>query len=707
MRFSAAPLGYFTLRIFVSAGAALLAAAPAVWAQEPAPTQASSAVANQPAKVLHAFDPALLDTTADPCEDFYRYSCGGWTKANPIPNDRASWGRDTELSEQNDLILKAILEKAVAGGSSRIPDEQKIGDEYAACSDVQAIDTAGMAPLLAQLAPINALAGKAGLTALLAQMQAHGNPALFDYGSEQDFHDAGQQIAAVSQPQLGLPEKGFYDRTDAASASLRETYRQHIERVFVLAGETQPQAVKDAAATLRLETAMAAGSLSLVEMRDPARLYHPTPLAQLAANSQVIQFPAYLRAIDSPAIHSLNVAEPVYFLSLSNLLKTASLDDIKAYLRWTVLRRAPSTAVPAALDAEDFSFYGKALRGQPEQLPRWKRCVARVDGDLGEALGRVFVARRFTPEDKARTLTLARDIEASMGRDIDRLSWMSPATKAQAEVKLHTVANKIGYPDMWRDYSSLTIARNDALGNAMRAAAFNERRDLAKIGKPVDRGEWQMSPPTVNAYYSPQLNDVNFPAGILQPPYFDGSQNDAVNYGDAGGVIGHELTHGFDDEGRQFDARGNFRNWWTKEDAKEFTERSACVVNEYNKFVAVDDVHVNGQLTLGENLADLGGLRLAYLAYEDRAAKDQTNLTAPGTAEYGGLTPPQQFFASYGQGWCESHRPEALRTQVQSDPHSPENYRVNGVVQNLPEFQKAFSCKTGQAMAPATRCSVW
>jgi endothelin-converting enzyme/putative endopeptidase len=679
-------------------------------AQTPGQIPAQTEPAGQP---LHAFDPALLDRSADPCVDFYQYSCGGWVKAHPIPEDRASFGRDTELSDQNDLVLKSILEQAAEkpGGASRTPNEQKIGDEYAACMNTDHIEQQGMAPILASLTGIDAIPDKKALTPLLASLERAGDGALFDFGSQQDFHDAAQQIAAVEQPELGLPEKGFYDRTDATSVKLRDDYQKHIARTLVLAGENQAKADKDAATVLRIETALAAASLSRVEMRDPSKLYHKTPLAQFAANTTVFDFPQYLRAVDAPPIDTLNVAEPSYFLSLSELVNATSLADLKTYVRWTLLRHLPSTAIPAALDAEDFSFYGKALSGQPEQLPRWKRCVARVDEDLGEALGQVFVEQRFSPQTKQRTLELARDVEAAMDRDIDTLPWMSLETKAQAKIKLHAVANKIGYPDKWRDYSSLTIKPDDALGDALRAAAFRDRRDIAKIGKPVDRGEWLMSPPTVNAYYDPQMNDINFPAGILQPPSFDPAQNDAVNYGDAGGVIGHELTHGFDDEGRQFDAQGNFRDWWKKSDATTFTERADCVVKEYDGFVAVagppDDVHVNGQLTLGENLADLGGLRLAFLAYLDRAAKTHADLTKPGTPEYGGLTPTQQFFAAYGQGWCESRRPEDQRTLVQSNPHAPEQFRVNGVVENLPEFQKAFSCKTGQPMAPVKRCSVW
>jgi len=671
------------------------------------PQTATQAPPEPAPHALHGFDPALLDTKADPCSNFYQYACGGWTKANPIPADRASYGRDSELSDQNELLLKSILEKASAGGDHRTPNEQKIGDAYAACMNTALIESTGMAPLNAVLSQIDAVHDEASLTLVLGKLQQDGDGALFSFGSGPDFRDATQAIANIEQPALGLPEKGYYDRTDAKSAELREQYQKHIARTFVLAGETEAQAAKDAATVLRIEIALAAASLSRVDMRDPARLYHKTPLMQFAANTRGIDFPLFLRTIGSPAIQTLNVVEPSYFLSLSELLGSTSVEDLKAYLRWTVLRRAPGTAVPAALDAEDFAFYGKILEGQPEQEPRWKRCVRRVDDDLGEALGQVFVAERFSPADKQRTLTLARDVEAAMGRDIDTLDWMSPATKVQAKEKLHAVANKIGYPDKWRDYSALTIEPNDALGNAMRAAAFHDRHEIAKIGKPVDRGEWMMSPPTVNAYYDPQMNDVNFPAGILQPPYFDPAQDDAVNYGDAGGVIGHELTHGFDDEGRQFDAEGNFRDWWKKSDAKEFTKRAQCVADEYSSFVAVDDLHVNGQLTLGENLADIGGLRLAYLAYLDHAAKTGVDLTKPGSAEYGGLDPLQQFFAAYGQGWCESRRPEMMREQVQSDPHSPEVFRVNGVVENLPEFQKAFSCKAGAPMAPVKRCSVW
>jgi endothelin-converting enzyme/putative endopeptidase len=648
-----------------------------------------------------------MDTSVDPCVNFYQYSCGNWLKQNPIPSDRSSYGRDTELADQNQLVLKTILENAALGGERRSPNMQKIGDYYATCIDTDAIDKAGLAPMEPALTRVDALNSKDELPALAAWLQLQGAGSFFSFSSDQDFKDATQQIAVLDQPELGLPEKGYYSRTDEQSVKLRDDYQKHVARTFELIGESHEQAAKDAATVLRLETAMAAASLTNVERRDPARLYHKLQLAQFDANTPNFAFSRFLHAVDAPPVESLNVATPDYFAALNSLLGSTDLADLKTYLRWSVIRHIPSTALPHDLDEESFAFYGKILSGQPEQEPRWKRCVRSVDGALGEALGQVYVAQRFSPQDKARTLELTKDIEAAMDRDIDQLTWMSPQTKVRAKEKLHGVANKIGYPDKWRDYSTLEVNRGDALGNARRAAAFEEKRDIAKIGKPVDHGEWTMSPPTVNAYYNPQMNDINFPAGILQPPYFDTEQDDAVNYGDAGGVIGHELTHGFDDEGRQFDAHGNFENWWTPADGKQFTERASCVVKEYEGFVAVDTLHVNGQLTLGENLADLGGLKLAFLAYLDRAEKAGVDLSKKSDTAYGSLTPEQQFFVSYGQGWCQNNRPEDLRLRVQTDPHSPEEFRVNGVVVNLPQFQKAFACKTGQPMAPANRCAIW
>jgi endothelin-converting enzyme/putative endopeptidase len=473
--------------------------------------------------------------------------------------------------------------------------------------------------------------------------------------------------------------------------------------MLALTGEPAEQAATDAQKVLAFETELAKASLSNEERRDPKVIYHRTDLAVFEQQTPAFSIASFLKESDAPTIASLNVATPAYFKRLNELIASTDLATLKVYLHWRLIHSAPVLALPQSVDNEAFNFYGKILSGQPEQQARWKRCVGEVDRDLGEALGQVYVAQRFSPADKQRTLLLAKDVEAAMGRDIDQLTWMSPATKIEAKKKLHTVANKIGYPDTWRDYSSLTIVRGDALNNAWHARQFAEHRDLAKIGKPIDRGEWGMSPPTVNAYYNPQMNDVNFPAGILQPPYFDENMDDAVNYGDAGGVVGHELTHGFDDEGRQFDAQGNLKDWWTAQDAKQFTERADCVVNEYNGFVAVDDLHVNGRLTLGENLADLGGLRIAFMAYMQRA--EQTNIDLLKRTD--GFTPAQRFFLSYAQGWCEGTRPASMRLMVQTDPHSPEKFRVNGVVENLPEFQQAFGCTAKQPMVAKTRCNVW
>jgi putative endopeptidase len=658
-------------------------------------------------KTLKAFDPSLMDTSADPCVNFYQYSCGGYLKQTAIPPDESSYGQFNELNDQNQLVLKAILEKAAAGGAGRTPNEQKIGDYYATCMNVEAVNQAGLKPLQPLLDRIDALKSKDELPELTAYLDSIGVNALFAFGSDQDYKDATQQIAVLDQLELGLPEKGYYQRTDEKSVKLRDQYQAHIARTFELLGESQSQAAKDAETVVKLETALAGFSLSNVERRDPASLYHKMDLAKFDTSTPSFSFVRFLRAAHTPAVESLNVTSPAYFAGLNNLLANNSLDGWKAYLRWALVRHLPKTALPEALDRESFDFYGKVLEGQPEQKPRWKRCVAATDDSLGEALGQVYVEQRFSAKDKARTLELTHDVEAAMGRDIEQLPWMSATTKARAEEKLHVVADKIGYPDKWRDYSTLTVTRGDALGNAMQAAAFEERREIAKIGKPVDRGEWGMTPPTVNAYYNAQMNDINFPAGILQPPFFDDSRDDAVNYGAAGAIIGHELTHGFDDEGRQFDGKGNLEEWWTPADGTQFTERADCVVREYDGFVGVDDLHVNGKLTLGENIADLGGLKLAFLAYLDRAQKSGVDLQKKGSAEYGGLNTEQQFFVSFGQNWCQNNRPEDLRLRMQTDPHSPEEFRANGVVRNLPEFQRAFACKTGQPMAPVNRCTIW
>ena len=650
-------------------------------------------------KELKGFDPGLMEKTADPCSDFYQYACGGWLKQNPIPPDQASYGRDTELTERNRLILRDILEKAAARGSGRSAEEQKIGDYYGACMDEQAIEEKGIAPLKPELDRIAGLKSKSELPEELAHLHLLGVDALFSYGSDQDFKDATSVIAEADQGGLGLPERDYYTRTDAKAQQTRRQYAAHVAKMLSLTGETQSQATADAQRIMSLETALAKASLTVVQRRDPSSLYHKLPVKQLATMTPAFGWNRYLRATDTPAVESLNVAVPDFFKALQTVLTGQDLPTIKTYLRWHLIHTT-APMLPETFVTENFNFYSHTLAGQKELQARWKRCVRSTDSHLGEALGQIYVEQVFGPENKQRTLSMVRDIEAAMGRDIDQISWMSPETKQKAKEKLQAVNNKIGYPDKWRDYSKYEVVRGDALGNFMRGTEFESRRQIAKIGKPVDRGEWGMSPPTVNAYYNPQLNDINFPAGILQPPYYDPKADDAVNYGDAGGVIGHELTHGFDDEGSQFDAKGNLQNWWTEADRKEFDTRTACVANEYDQFIAVDDVRLNGKLTLGENVADLGGLKLAIMAYLEKAANAPDSDTS-------GFNAQQRLFLGYAQGWCENDTPEILRLQAQTDPHSTTKYRVNGVVINLPEFQKAFSCKTGSPMAPDKRCEVW
>ena len=652
---------------------------------------------------LSGLEPRFIDTTADPCTNFFQYACGNFSKFYPIPNDRSSFGTGAMVADYNEYILHAMLEKAAAGGSSRTPNEQKIGDSYAACMDVEAINGKGLIPLQMELDRISSIKSKDELPELLAHFQLIGVNAFLNFSEQQDFKDARKQIAAVDQAGLGLPERDYYFRPGEAAEKTRSQYVQHIANMLKLTGESESKAGSDAKAIMQLETALAQVSMDITSRRDPNKVYHLMPVSELAALTPNIAWNRFLPASGAPAVSEINVVNPDFFKGLNALLASTDLETIKTYLRWQLILSVPGYALPKALDDERFDFYGRKLRGQPEQRARWKRCVQATDAALGEALGQVYVSQEFPPANKQATVQMVKDIETAMNQDIDTLDWMSAETKVRAKEKLHAVADKIGYPDNWRDYSTLTVVRDDAFGNVLRATSFENRRQLAKIGKPVDRGEWQMSPATVNAYYDPSMNDINFPAGILQPPLYDSRSSDASNYGHIGGIVGHELTHGFDDEGRQFDAKGNLADWWTPEDGKRFDEKADCEVKEYGSFVAVDDVKVNGKLTLGENTADNGGLRLAYLAFLADAKRKNIDVTK----KEAGYTPIQQFFLGEGQAWCGSTRPQQQRLQVQTDPHSPREFRVNGVVQNMPEFGQAFSCKAGQPMMPMNACRVW
>jgi putative endopeptidase len=654
-------------------------------------------------KLLPGLDKQLMDTSADPCVDFFQYACGNFSKHYPIPSDRSSFGVGAMLYEYTQNILHTMLEKAAAAGSSRTPNEQKIGGYYASCMDTEAIDKKGLEPLQPDLDRIAALKSKEQLPVLLAHFQLINVNAFFGFGEQQDFKDATRQIAAADQGGLGLPERDYYFRTGAAAEKTRAEYVQHIANTLKLMGEPEAQASADAKKIMELETALAKVSLDVTSRRDPKKIYHLMPVSELDGLTPNFSWNHFLADIKAPPVTDLNVTVPDFFKGLSALLAATDLETIKTYLRWQLVNSTDGTVLPKALDEEQFDFNQHKLAGQPEQRARWKRCVAATDNALGEALGQVYVAQEFPPSNKQATVQMVHDIETAMDEDLEKLDWMSPETKARAVKKLHAVADKIGYPDHWRDYSKLTIARGDAFGNAERANEFENQRQLAKIGKPVDRGEFGMSPPTINAYYNPSMNDINFPAGILQPPFYDRSATDAENYGHGGSIVGHELTHGFDDEGRQFDGNGNLDDWWTAEDAKKFEEKTDCEVKEYGNFTVVDDVKINGKLTLGENTADNGGLRLAYIAFLADAKRKSIDLSS----KQDGYTPVQQFFLGFGQDWCGETRPEELRLNAQTDPHSARKFRVDGVVQNLPEFGKAFGCKPGQPMMPVNSCRVW
>ena len=637
-----------------------------------------------------------MDPGVDPCTDFFTYSCGGWLKKNPIPPDKTSWGLSAKLADDNRVLLREILEEA-APAPNKDPIKQKIGDYYTACMDEKTIEAAGTSPLKAQFEQIKTMQSKRDVARVAAAMVNTG--ALFDFSSNQDYKDSTQVIAEVDQDGLGLPDRDYYVKTDPKSVELRQTYLTHVQKMFELLGDSPSVAATEAQTVMRIETALANGSMTQVERRDPKLLYHKMTREQLETLSPSFDWKQYFSATGQPGLSTLNVTAPEFFKAMEAELQKEDLESWKAYLRWHLVH-AGASYLSSAFVNTDFDFFGKTLSGAQELEPRWRRCVSYTDNHLGEALGQAYVKRAFPPEAQQRAQKMVKEIELAMEHDIQSLTWMSPETKQRALEKLHAVANKIGYPDKWRDYSTLTISRNDAMGNAMRARVFEFHRQLAKIGKPVDRGEWGMTPPTVNAYYNPQINDINFPAGILQPPFFDPKADDAPNYGDMGATIGHELTHGFDDEGRQFDARGNLRDWWTPEDGKQFEQRASCISDQYSQYVAVDDIKINGQLTLGENVADLGGLMLAYMAWQDETRGKKLD-------SIDGFTPEQRFFIGYGQSWCSNTRDESQRMYATIDPHSPDKYRANGVVANTPEFQQAFHCKPGSAMVRENRCRVW
>ena len=664
-----------------------------------APAQTESKTLSAMPAVIPTFDVNAIDKTADPCVNFFQYACGTWNKNNPLPGDHSRWGRFDELQEHNQIVLRSILERVASGDAKRSPIEQKVGEYYSACMDEKAAETRGASAVEPLLKRVNGVKDRKALIAEISSLQRQGIGALFVFSAIQDFHDSNMVIANVDQGGLSMPDRDYYVKDGPKSVEIRNQYVAHVQKMLELAGERPAEATEDARAVMKIETDLAKASMDRTVRRDPHARDHSMSPAALAALAPGFDFPSYLSSTHAEIRGSLNVGNPDFFKQVDRQLSDIPLSQWKPYLRWRVLHAMAPMLSKAFVD-EDYHFNEQILRGQKEPRPRWKRCVTFTDEGLGEALGELYVERTFGTEGKQRTLAMVEALEKALKRDIQTLPWMTEATRQQALIKLAAIRNKIGYPDKWRDYSKLTITPNDALTNFLHANEFEVNRQIARIGKPVDRLEWIMTPPTVNAYYHPPRNEIVFPAGILQPPFYANSADDAVNFGGIGGVIGHELTHGFDDQGRKYDAQGELRDWWTAEDAKGFEERAGCIADEYSGFTAIDSVKVNGRLTLGENTADNGGVRVAYMALMERiAGKDMPLID--------GYTPAQRFFLSFAQLWCQNVSDEEARRRAIVDPHSPGRWRVNGVVQNNSDFAKAFSCKAGQAMVSEKACRVW
>jgi putative endopeptidase len=676
-------------------GSAMALACSVLLAQAPEPTPLTAL------PYTPSLDVPSMDKSVDPCVDFYKYSCGGWIKTNPIPSDQARWDVYAKLGEENTRFLWGLLVEASKPAPTRTPVEQKIGDFFGACMNEKAIDEAGSKPLEGDLREIAGLKSIRNLAPLAAKLhlESQGRGMLFGFGSDQDFDNSNAVIAFAMAGGLGLPDRDYYTKTEPKSEEIRQRYVEHVQKMLELLGDSPEASKAESQTILRIETALAKASLTRVEQRDPYNLKHKLTRTQLKALTPDFDWDKYLADSGLWKIEVINVTEPAFFKELDAQLKLESLSNWKTYLRWHLVH-SEANSLSAPFATANFDFYSKYLHGVPQMPPRWKRCVRQVDRDLGEALGQEFVKKTFGSDVKQRTVDMTKHIELAMESEIEQLPWMSPETKQQALTKLHTIVNKVGYPEKWRDYSSVRIARNDYFGDVERATTFETKRELAKIGKPVDRTEWGMTPPTVNAYYNPQMNDINFPAGVLQPPLFDFKMDDAPNYGNTGATIGHELTHGFDDEGRQFDAKGNLKDWWTKKDAQEFEKRAKCVSDQYAEYTVIDDIKINSKLTLGEDVADLGGTLLAYIAW--KSATQGKDLQ-----EADGLMPDQRFFVGMAQWACGDERAESKRAGAITDPHSPLEYRINGVVSNMPEFQKAFACKVGQPMVRENACKIW
>ena len=645
------------------------------------------------------FSEANLDRSCKPCDDFNQFAMGGWMKNHPIPAEYPNWGSFTMLADRNQTMLRGILEDAAKAGAAAGSNQQKIGDFYTSCMDTAAIEAAGVKPLAADFAAIAKVGSSSELEPLIARLQETGGGYLFRFNATQDLDESTQVIAEISQGGLGLPDRDYYTRTDEKSTQLRKDYQAHVARMFVLAGDSEEKANAESKTVLELETALANRSMSRVEMRDPHAVWHKMTLPQLKELAPGWAWEAYFRQRNAPEFSSINVSQPDFFKETNRLLAATPLDDWKVYLRWHVLHSAASE-LPDALVQENFNFFGNKLSGTKQLQPRWKRCSQSVNRNLGEALGQVYVEKYFPPEAKAHARVMVMNLIGALKSDIPALSWMGPETKKAALEKLEAFQIKIGYPDKWRNYAALAVDKGSYLANERRAIAFENGRQLNKIGKPVDRGEWQMTPPTVNAYYDSTMNEIVFPAGILQPPFYDPKADDAVNYGGMGAAIGHEITHGFDDQGSQFDAQGNLREWWTAEDRKNFDQRAGCVEAQFNGYEVEPGLHENGKLVLGESIADLGGLAISYAAYEKSIAGKR-----PPTLD--GFTPEQRFFLGWAQVWGANLRPENARLMANTNEHPLPKFRTNGPLSNLEIFAKAFGCKKGDPMVRESACKIW